>query len=54
MGANLKQSQIVNSNLYSMRVFLDKNKVKKQGLFENLTFRLVVNSLQYTELNTQS
>ena len=42
---------MVNSKLSSMRAFLDKNKVKKQGFFKNLTFLLVVNSLLYTRQN---
>ena len=40
--------KMVNSKVYSVKVFPDKIKAKKQGLFEKLTFLLVVNSLIYT------
>ena len=40
--------KMVNSKVYSVKVFPDKIKVKKQDLFEKVTFLLVVNSLIYT------
>ena len=54
MGIIWNNHKTVNSKVYSVKVFLDKIMVKKQSIFEKLTLLLVVNSLLYKALNTQS